>query len=156
MKGKIILQDLCKNSYSWDDDVPSNFTKDWESWKVQLHLLENVVIKRCFKPPGFGKIACCSLHRFSDANQNGYGQVSYLRLADEKGSIHCCLVMGISRVVPTKFVSIPRLESTAAALSVKESILLRKEFTIHPIINQYFYTDSQVVLGYINSDAKKI
>ena len=66
LKGKIILQDLCKNNYSWDDDVPSNFTKDWESWKVQLHLLKNVFTKRCFKPPGF---ACCSLHHFSDASQ---------------------------------------------------------------------------------------
>ena len=28
LKGKIILQDLCKNNYSWDDNVPSNFTKD--------------------------------------------------------------------------------------------------------------------------------
>ena len=74
---------------------------------------------------------------------------------DEKGSIHCCLVMGKSSVAPTKFVSIPRLELTAAALSVKVSILLRKELIIHPSINQYFYIDSQVVLGYINSDAKR-
>ena len=58
---------------------------------------------------------------FLDASQNGYGQVSYLRLVDEKRSIHCCLVMGKSRVAPTKFVSIPRLELTAAALSVKVS-----------------------------------
>ena len=35
------------------------------------------------------------------------------------------------------------------------SVLLRKELTIHPIINEYFYSDSQVVLGYINSDAKR-
>ena len=59
------------------------------------------------------------------------------------------------RIVPTNFVSIPRLELTAAALSVKVSILLKKELTIHPIINECFYIDSQVVLGYINSDAKR-
>ena len=78
LKGKIILEDLCKNNYSWDENVPSIFIKDWESWKIQLYLLENVVMKRCFKPPIFGKIACCSLHHFLDASQNGYGQVSYL------------------------------------------------------------------------------
>ena len=78
LKGKIILQDLCKNNDSWDDIVPSNFIEDWESWKGQLHLLEDVVMKRCFKPPCFGKIACCSLRHFSDASQGGYGQVSYL------------------------------------------------------------------------------
>ena len=93
-------------------------------------------MKRCFKLPGFGKIPCCSLHHFSDASQDGYEKVSYLRLVDEKGSIHCCLVMVKSRVAPTKFVSIPRLELTAAALSVKVSVQLRKELTIHPIINE--------------------
>ena len=154
LKGKINLQDICENNYN-NVNVPSNFTKDWESWKVLLHLLENVVMKRYFEPPGFDKIACCSLHHFSDAGQNGYGQMSYLWLMDKKGSIHCCPVMRKSRVAPTKFVSIPRLELTAAAFSVKVSVLLRKELTIHPIINKSFYTGSQVVLGYMNSNAKR-
>lgn len=47
-------------NYSWGGIVSSNLIKDWESWKGQLHLLENVVMKRCVKPPGFGKYACCS------------------------------------------------------------------------------------------------
>ena len=72
-----------------------------------------------------------------------------------KWEAFCCLVMGKSRVSPTKFVSIPRLELTAAALSVKVSTLLRKELTIHLIINKYFYTDSKVVPGCINCDAKR-
>ena len=77
LKGKIILQDLHQNNYSWDDIVPSNFIKDWESWKVQLHLLENVVMKM-FQTTRLCQISCCSLHHFSDAIQDGYGQVSYL------------------------------------------------------------------------------
>ena len=94
---KTILQDLCKNSYSWDHIVPSNSTEDWESWKGQLHLLENVVMKKGFKPPGFGKIACSSLRHFSDSSQDEYGQVSYIWLLDENGSIHCCLAMRKSK-----------------------------------------------------------
>ena len=77
LKGKIILQDLHQNNYSWDDIVPSNFIKDWESWKVQLHLLENVVMKM-FQTTRLCQISCCSLHHFSDASQDGYGQESYL------------------------------------------------------------------------------
>ena len=77
LKDKIILQDLHQNNYSWDDIVPSNFIKDWESWKVQLHLLENVVMKM-FQTTRLCQISCCSLHHFSDASQDGYGQVSYL------------------------------------------------------------------------------
>ena len=77
LKGKIILQDLHQNNYSWDDIVPSNFIKDWESWKVQLHLLENMVMKM-FQTTRLCQISCCSLHHISDASQDGYGQVSYL------------------------------------------------------------------------------
>ena len=71
---------------------------------------------------------------------------------DEKASIHCCLVMGKSRVAHAKFVSVQRLELTSAALSGKVSFLLRKELTIHPI---HHYTDSQVVLEYINNDSER-
>ena len=65
---------------------------------------------------------------------------------DEKGSFHCCLVIGKLKVATTKFAFIPKLELADAALSVNVSILLRKELTIHPIISEYFYMDSQVVL----------
>ena len=112
-------------------------------------------MNRSFKPEGFGGIAECSLCHFSDAGQNGYGQASYLRLVDEKGTDHYSLVMGKSHVTPTKFVSFPKLELAAAALSVKILLLLRKELSIHPIIKEYFWTDSKVVLAYLNNDVKR-
>ena len=51
-----------------------------------------------------------------------------------------------------KFVSISRLELTAAALSVKISKMLKKELDIH-VDDEIFWTGGKVVLGYINSDA---
>ena len=101
------------------------------------------------------KVIDCSLHHFSDASQDEYGQVSYMKLVDQKGMIHCGLVMAKSRVIPIKFVYIPRLELAAAALSIKVSMMLRKELTIHSKIKEYFWTDSQVVLSYINSNSKR-
>ena len=47
------------------------------------------------------------------------------------------------------FVSIPRLELTAATLSVKISKMLKNELDIH-VDDEIFWTDSKVVLGYIN------
>ena len=40
-------------------------------------------MNRNFKPQGFEKIKGVSLHHFSDISQDGYGQVSYIRLMDE-------------------------------------------------------------------------
>ena len=57
-------------------------------------------------------------------------------------------------MVPKKFVSIPRLELTAAVLSTKMSSLLKKELHM-PDIKERFWTDSNVVLGYIANEAKR-
>ena len=103
----------------------------------------------------FSKVIDCSLHHFSDASQDGYGQVTYLRIVDEKGYVTCILAMAKSRIPPTKFVSSPRLELTAAALSIKVSTILRRELTIHPTIKEYFWTDSEILLGYVNNDTKR-
>ena len=77
-----------------------------------------------------------------------------MRLMDENETIHRSRVMAKSRVPPTKVTSIPRSELTAAALSVKVSMMLRRELTIYPLINEYFWKESQVVLNYINNGAK--
>ena len=107
------------------------------------------------QPSKLSKVIDCSLYHFSDASQDGYGQVTYLRRVDEKGYVKCILAMAKSRVPPTKFVSRPRLELTAAGLSIKVSTMLRRELTIHPTISEYFWTDSEVVLGYVNNNTKR-
>ena len=91
-----------------------------DQWKNDLNLLENINLDRCFKLPRFGRLIDCSLHHSSEASQDVCGQVQYLRLLDE-GS--CILVMPKSRVTLLKFVSIPKLELTAAALSIKVSLI---------------------------------
>ena len=51
-------------------------------------------------------------------------------------------------------VTIPRLELTAALVSALMSKTLKKE--LQPQIDgEYFWTDSQMVLSYINSDTKR-
>ena len=62
--------------------------------------------------------------------------------------------MAKTQVLLTKFVSIPRLELTVAAIPIKVSTMLR-ELTIHLKIKEYFWTDSEVVLGYVNTNAKR-
>ena len=116
--GKRILQDLCHNQVDWDDEIPANIKMKWEKWRNELPCLKELSIPRCFKPEEFGEIKSAELHN-SDANNVGYSQCSYLRLANAEGKIHCSLVMGKARVNPLKTVSIPRSELTAALVSAK-------------------------------------
>jgi len=152
--GRQILQDICKEQYDWDSPLPENIIKRWNQWKESLIDLENLKIDRCYKPRNFRDIVSAELHHFSDASTEGYGQCSYLRLVDSDGHVHCSLVMAKSRVAPLKHVTVPRLELTAAVLSVRISVLLRKQLK-YDDIKETFWSDSQVVLGYINNDAKK-
>ena len=63
----------------------------------------------------------------SDASPIGYGQCSYLKLVNENGRINCSLVLGKARVAPPKTVTIPRLELTAATVSVRVASMLKED-----------------------------
>jgi len=67
------------------------------------------------------------LHNFSDASSKGYGTVSYLRVVDEKGEVHCTFLFAKARLAPLKTVSIPRLELMAATLAVQVDEFIRAE-----------------------------
>ena len=75
-------------------------------------------------------------------------------MVSKEDKIHCCLLIGKARVVPKKFVSIPRLQQTAATLSVKVASLLKKELNFDEV-EERFQKDSKVVLGYITNDVQQ-
>lgn len=101
----------------------------------------------------FGEVRSIELHNFSDVSTSGYGQCSYLRMMNSRGKIHCALAMAKSRVAPSKHITVPRLELTTALLSVKISSFLKEELKFGAI-PEVFWTDSEVVRGYISSDSR--
>ena len=94
------------------------------------------------------------IHHFSDASESGYGSVAYLRLTSEEGRSHCSFLMGKSRVAPLKQVTIPRMELTAATVSVRLNKVMEKELEI-PVNQKIFWTDSMPVLGYIENETTR-
>ena len=64
------------------------------------------------------------------------------------------LLMEKCRVTPLKYISIPRLELVAATLSVKISVMLRKELQF-PDLEDMYLTDSEAVLGFIKNQSKR-
>ena len=66
----------------------------------------------------------------------------------------CMLIMGKSRVTPMITITIPRLELTAALVSVKIRNLLISELKL-TVTKEVFWTDSNITLGYINNDTKR-
>ena len=88
------------------------------------------------------------LHHFSDASQQGYGAVSYLRSKDGKGTIYCSFVMGKACTTLLKSITIPRLELSAAVLASRLDRIIRREIDL-PVHESVFWTDSTCVMNYV-------
>ena len=155
LPAKIILQDLCRLDVGWDDEIPTEYLVLWQKWLAYLPKLSEFAVQRCFKPSNF-KVKSAQLHHFSDAAERGYGSVSYLRQLSFDGQIHCSFVLGKSRLSPMKAVTIPRLELTAATVSVRLDTLISKELDYPaPVSDTFFWTDSITVLRYVENVTKR-
>ena len=150
LPAKRLLQKLCKDELGWDDKVQEDDLLQWQDWTRGIIGLTEVAIPRCVKPRDFGELSSVQLHHFSDASEEGYGAVSYLRLTDALGNIACSILLGKARVAPLKTVTVPRLELMAATDAVKLHKQIKEELTL-PIHEVTFWTDSSIVLQYINN-----
>lgn len=144
---------MCQTGVVWDDPPTKHVQPEWENWISVIKHLQHVKIPKHLKPADFGSSAIVELYHFSDASNVGYGQCSYIMFVREE-RIHCSLLVAKARVAPQMVVTVPRLELTAAVLSVKMSLFLRDELNLS-IDREYFWTDSCVVLGYINNEARR-
>ncbi|XP_060799417.1 uncharacterized protein LOC132901020 [Neoarius graeffei] len=151
LPAKQLLQELCQAGYGWDEPLPQGISKRWMEWTSSLELVKGFTVPRCLKPEGFGVTRCVELHHFADASESGYGSVSYIRQVNRKHVVHVTFVLGKSRVLPLKKITVPRLELAAAALSVKVDRMLRRELHLD-LEPSVFWTDSQTVLKYIAND----
>ena len=154
LPAKLILQELCRKKYGWDDELPPEDVTRWQQWLEDLSKLEQLKIRRCLKPPDTSQVVTYSLHHFCDASQIGYGVASYVRMEFADEQPHCSLVLGKSRLAPIKSTTIPRLELMAAVLAVKVDKMLRSELE-YEIQESVFWTDSTIVLCYITNHDKR-
>lgn len=153
MMAKLLLQELCKRNFGWDEDIPHVLAKQWAGWLEDLHKVAKFKIDRCIKPNDFGNPVTVQLHHFSDASEVGYGAVSYLRL-ERDNKVHVAFMMGKARVAPLKQTTIPRLELTAAVLAVRVDRMLQKELQLR-LEKSVFWTDSTTVLKYISNESRR-
>ena len=106
------------------------------------------------KAKGIWKTSCHRAASFLDASTTGYGQCSYVRLKNSEKQVVCAFIMGKSRVVPAKPVTIPKLKLAAAVVSIKVASVFNQELNFENVGHVY-WTDSKVVLGYMSNEARR-
>ena len=143
---KMILQDVWKDNTGWDEQVNEDIQKIWQKWLIGLSSINTFKVNRCYNLTISPKI---QLHIFGDASEKAYGAVAYLKSNTEPISIS--FVASKGRVAPTKPVTLPRLELSAATIAVRLYRLIIKEIDL-PIEDSHFWSDSTLTLQYIKNE----
>lgn len=146
VKAKIFLQRLWKEKIEWDEKLPQALGDAW--FNLCSEFLE---VKRCEFPrkvlsPGGQH----QIHAFCDASLSAYGVCIYIR-SENNGVVNSNILCSKSRVAPTKVLTVPKLELSAALLLAE---------LVHSIShlnifngNIYCWTDSTIVLSWIQEES---
>ncbi len=150
IRARIALQQIWRMNLEWDDPLPENMCVLWQNLFEDIRTLsESVEFPRCLKPVDV--TGDSELHVFADASSRAYGAVAYL-LWPTSSAPAVQLVSAKARVAPLHQSTIPRLELMGALIASRLAKTIVDEFKIKPS-RVTLWTDSQVVLHWINSDS---
>ena len=152
---KILLQRLWELKIAWDDPVPEVIEDVWRRWRRELPSLTTLPIPRCYRPKEFTATSV-QLHGFSDASEEAYAGVVYLRLESTEGRVHTTLVVSKTKVLPIKRLSIPRLSIPRLELCgahVLANLLYHVKKALNvPTSSIFAWTDSSIVLSWLSGN----
>lgn len=153
-RAKVLIQDLWKHKLGWDDPIePLHLREKWLAWVGELPTLLQLQFPRTYTLASNDKTSVIhELHVFSDASERAYGSVAYLRTTDSQGQVTVTFVLARSRVAPRKWLSMPRLELSAALTGAQLAKVIQTELTI-PIHKVTFWSDSTTVLYWLTSES---
>ena len=126
LRAKILLQELWTRGIGWDDPITAETHRHAHNWLNELEDLQTVKIPRCLQNSSDVKLV--TIHTFVDASKDAYGAVSYLRSEHLDGCINVNIIASKKRVAPLTTVSVPRLESLAAVLGLRLTMVIATVF----------------------------
>lgn len=152
VSAKIFMQQLWALKIDWDTNLPDEQLDTWRKYLKKLNDMEKIEIKRGINVNDAKKV---ELIGYSDASLKAFGCCLYLRITDRRNKVHVDLLCSRSRVAPLgKVLTIPQLELNAALIlaqlvnKVSKTLSCRFEHKIK------LYSDSQIVLAWINNPPK--
>ena len=149
------MQRLATEKFDWDDKVSESFVKEWKAWFQLLDSLLDIALPRYYFegsiPVSPQDHVIYQLHSFSDASNNAYGSVVYLRRL-VNGIPMVSIVFGRSKVVLRHQESWPiaHKELVAAVTTTELAMQAFKALDL-PEYQQYFWIDSRNVLQWITN-----
>lgn len=154
LQAKLLMQDLWRKQLAWDAALDGDDLSRWRCWQESLVLLAGLKIPRCYETATDAEVTRRELHIFCDASEAAFGAAGYLRQVTSTGAVSCTLVMSRTRVAPLKRLTVVRLELQGAVLGTRLARSIETALS-KPLDATYFWTDSEVILGYISNDSRR-
>lgn len=143
-------------SLDTDDPLPQKFKESWSTSVQSLTELESGCIPRQYSKHSYADSGKCLVHVFCDASKDAIGDVAYLQLVGAEGwepTLSFLLVKG--KLTHSGGNTIPRMELCAAVLGIEISDIIKEQLGV-PSECFRFYTDSQIVLGYLTNTTHRV
>jgi hypothetical protein len=151
MSLKILFQQVWTLGLDWDDELPEEIQNKFTGWIRGLDELRSLKIPRRYFQNGWNfSQDAVELHVYSDASEQGYGCVVYLKKGDE-----VTLVMSKARVAPLKRVTLPRLELLGCLTAARLVVFVRDSLRLPVDIPISCWSDSTVALSWIRGDPSR-
>ena len=112
----------------------------WKLWESQLVLLNRLIVARCLFPDE-DSIERRELHTFSNASEEAFASVVYLRRVYQDGVVRANIVMAKTKMAQKKTISVAKLELQAALLDSRLARYVCDALT-RPIDLRRFWTYS--------------
>ena len=142
VKAKVLIQAIWRLKYGWDESLPDELVESWQEYVRVMTSVPDVAVPRLIFYS-----RCVSLHMFSDASELAFGCCAYI-----VGTSNSRLVMSKGRVAPLKEMTVPKLELTAALLSVRMARYILTSYKYEVVIDSVtFWIDSSCALQWIVS-----
>lgn len=152
IKPKILIQQLWVQKIDWDEPVPNNILKSWQSFIKNMSNIRNLFIPRhvlCNNP------VLIELHCFCDASTTAYAACVYLRSVNSQGDVTVRLLCAKARVASVKPTTVPRLELCACLLGAQLAAAACRALRC-VITRQIFWSDSSIALAWLGARYDKL
>lgn len=150
----ITLHELCRKGITCDKTASRKEFEVWTNWLEELLKLNKL---RCVWNPRVWNTSQKSAPSFLWCIRIWlWCAVSNLRIVDEHGKIYCFLLIGKSRLMPIKTITISPVGIIECNHIYKvRQIVTRWRLEVEDIQDLVFWTDSQLILQYIKNEKKR-
>ena len=147
---KILFQNVCKASVSWDEEIDEMYLKRWEQVIEAVEEFKGVQIPRFY---GVLSDESVFLVGFCDASEDAYACCIYAVSQNEDNN--SSLILSKTRVSPLKKQTIPRLELLGALILSRAMKRVLEIFDgVMKVEKVFCLTDAEVVLNWIQKKQK--